>query len=159
MNLSHDTIATSYFVLSVVRRGDRFLLIHECIHGRRWYLPAGRVEPGENFITAAVRETLEEAGIPIAIEGLVRIEHTPKKAGHARVRVIFTARPTDDSSPKTVPDAESLEAGWFTLAEIEALPLRGNDVADILRYIAGGGAITPLTFLTEEGAPFVQPLP
>ncbi len=57
------SIPTWFFVLAAVRRANRFLLVHERKHGQLWYLPAGRVEPGENFVAAVQRETLEEAGI------------------------------------------------------------------------------------------------
>ena len=55
--MSRLPIPTWFFVLVVVRRGEQFLLVHERKHGQLWYLPAGRVEPGETFVEAAVRET------------------------------------------------------------------------------------------------------
>jgi len=136
-----------------VRRDDRYLLVHEREHGQLWYLPAGRVETGEDFLTAAKRETLEEAGVPIEIDGIVRIEHSPSRQG-TRVRLIFTATPTDETPPKSEPDEETLGAGWFTLEEIKELPLRGHDVLDIFSYLDRGGFVAPLSMLTPEGAPF-----
>ena len=56
-------IETWCFALVVVRQDDRFLVIRELKHGQRWYLPAGRVEPGEDFFVAAKREAEEEAGL------------------------------------------------------------------------------------------------
>ncbi len=106
--MSREPIPTWYFALVVVRLGHRFLLVHERKHGQLWYLPAGRIEPGESFIAGACRETLEEAGIPIVVEGILRIEHAWRSDGTARCRVIFVARPKDDTPPKTVADAESL---------------------------------------------------
>ena len=47
--MSRTPSATWFFALVVVRRGDRFLLVHERKHGQTWYLPAGRVEPGETL--------------------------------------------------------------------------------------------------------------
>jgi 8-oxo-dGTP pyrophosphatase MutT (NUDIX family) len=60
-----EPIPTWFFVLVVVRKENRFLLIQEAKADQPWYLPAGRVEFGEDFITAAKRETQEEAGINI----------------------------------------------------------------------------------------------
>lgn len=71
--MARTAIPTWFFVLVVVRRGDRFLVVHERKHGQLWYLPAGRVEPGESFAAAAARETREEAGIPIHLEGVARM--------------------------------------------------------------------------------------
>jgi phosphatase NudJ len=150
--MARDPIPTWCFALVVVRLGPRFLLVHERKHGQRWYLPAGRVEPGESFVAGAVRETLEEAGIAIAIDGIVRIEHSPRPDG-ARMRVIFTGHPIDDRAPKSVPDDESLEAGWFTLAELEQLPLRGDEVRELFAYVEAGAPIYPTALLAAEGAP------
>ena len=141
-------IPTWCFALVVVRLGPRFLIVHECKHGQLWYLPAGRVEPGETFAHAAIRETLEEAGIAIALDGIVRVEHTPME-GSARMRVVFVARPIDDRPPKSQPDDESLEARWVTLAELDHYPLRGNEVRELFEHVASGGTIYPLVLLAS----------
>src|SRR5688572_20385971 len=112
--VARPPIPTWYFALVVVRLGRRFLLVKERRHGERWYLPAGRVEPGERITEAARREALEETGVPVVLEGILRIEHTPIKDGTARCRMIFVARPETDAQPKSVPDRESLAASWFT---------------------------------------------
>ena len=156
--MARDPMPTWFFVLVVVRREDRFLLVHERKHGQLWYLPAGRVESGEDFITAAKRETVEEAGIPIEVDGIVRLEHSPSRHG-ARVRLIVSAVATDETPPKTEPDGESLGAGWFTIEEVKALPLRGPDVLDIFSHVSGGGFIAPSSMLSREGAPFNTPSP
>ena len=67
-------IPTWRFAMVVVRLGRRFLVVHERKHERRWYLPAGRVEPGETIVAAAARETLEESGRRVVIEGVLRVE-------------------------------------------------------------------------------------
>jgi len=144
---------TWFFVLVVVRHGDRFLVVQERKHGQLWYLPAGRVEPGEELTAAAQRETLEEAGIRIRLEGILRIEHTPNLNGASRVRAIFLASPVGSLEPKRVPDQESLQAAWVTLPELSALPLRGEEVRTWFEYVAHGGAAAPMSLLTTEGAP------
>jgi phosphatase NudJ len=155
--MARQPITTWYFALIAVRLENRFLLVQESKRGQQWYLPAGRVEPGETLVEAARRETLEEAGIPVIIEGILRIEHTPLFVGEqaaARVRVIFAGRPQDDTPPKSLPDEESLRAGWFDLEELEHLSLRGEEVREILQYLANGGTIYPLGLITFEGAPW-----
>jgi 8-oxo-dGTP pyrophosphatase MutT (NUDIX family) len=149
-----EPIPTWFFVLVVVRRGAQFLVVHERKHGQRWYLPAGRVEPGEGLADAAHRETVEETGVPIVLEGILRVEHSPSPLG-ARVRVIFLARPADDTPPRTTPDAESLGAAWVTLDELDRLDLRGDEVGALFRHVAGGGHASPLALLAEEGAAWV----
>ncbi len=154
--MARIAIPTWYFVLVVVRKDDRYLMIQETKHDQLWYLPAGRVEPGETFIEAAQRETLEESGIPVDIEGIVRVEHSVM-AHASRMRVIFTAKPQNNTLPKTHPDEHSLQAAWVTLAEMKSLPLRGIEVLELFHYIANGAPIYPLELIKPEGAPFLLP--
>jgi phosphatase NudJ len=151
MSLMREPIPTWFFALVVVRLGRRFLVVRERKHGQRWYLPAGRVEPGEQLVDAACRETLEESGVPIVVEGILRVEHSPLPDGSARCRVIFVARPADDAEPCATSD--SLGAAWVTLEELDGLELRGAEVRELFRHVASGGAVHPLSLLSVEGAP------
>ncbi len=148
--MSREAIPSWYFVLVVVRKDDKFLLVHERKHEQKWYLPAGRIEPREDYISAAYRETLEETGIPIVVDGILAIQHTPILDGSARVRFIVTAHPKDDTEPKSEPDEESLGAAWMTLEEMKNFPLRGNEVLKISEYVANGAIIYPLNLVTSE---------
>jgi ADP-ribose pyrophosphatase YjhB (NUDIX family) len=152
-----EAVTTWNIALVVVRLGRRILLVHERKFGRSWYLPAGRVDPGEGFAAAALRETREEAGVAVTLEGVLRVEHSPTPED-ARMRVFFVARPDDDAAPKSVADEHTLEARWFTLEELDALPLRGEEVRAAFAYVLAGGPVYPMTVLTAEGAPWVQPL-
>ena len=146
-------IPTWCFALVVVRKGDQFLIVQESKHGQPWYLPAGRVEEGESFAAAAVRETREEAGIPVRITGLIRVEHSPSRAG-ARMRVIFLAEPVDDTPPKTEPDDESLGAKWINLDEIGRHDMRDGEVAELFQYVLNGGPIHSPDIIQSEGVPY-----
>jgi len=148
------SIPTQYFVGVAVRCGHRWLLVQESAHGQRWCFPAGRVEPGETLLEAARRETLEEAGIPIEFEGVVRIEHTPRPDGTARVRVILLAHPADDTPPKQKPDRESLKAGWFSLEQMVKMPLRSAEVPVLFAYLSGAPVIAPLAILSDGEGEF-----
>lgn len=148
--MSREAIPTWCFAVVVVRKQNRFLIVHERKHDQLWYLPAGRVEPGETFAAAACRETLEEAGIPIQLTGVIRIEHSPTPTS-ARIRVIFLAEPIDETPPKSVPDEESLEAAWVRLDELDGYSLRGEEVRSLIAYVAAGRSISPLDILRAEG--------
>ncbi|MEZ4368448.1 MAG: NUDIX domain-containing protein [Kofleriaceae bacterium] len=147
--MSRAPVPTSFFALAVIRRGHRFLLTREVKYGRTWSLPGGRVEPGEPLVAAAIREVLEETGVPVTIEGILRFEHSPSPSG-ARVRVIFTGSPLDDTAPRTEPDDESLGAAWLTLDELAARPLRGSDLRPLLEEVARGRQVFPLDLLGLE---------
>lgn len=150
-----EPIPTWFFALVVVRLGPRFLVVHERKHGQLWYLPAGRVEPGETLEDGARRETLEETGVPVVLDGILRVEHSPTLEG-ARVRVVFTAHPADDTPPRAHPDEHSLEAAWKTLPELEAMGaarlLRGHGFLRLLRAVEAGAPVHPLSLLGEEVA-------
>lgn len=154
--MARDPLELRAFALVVVHVGERVLLVRETQHGGGWYLPAGRVEPGESLMDAAVRETLEEAGVPVTLEGVVRVEYAPVGRG-VRVRAIFTARPSDDTPPKSVPDEHTEEARYFTLDELARLPLRGAEVESIARFVLGGGTVHPLSVLGDEGERWRDP--
>ena len=147
-------IPTWLFVVVVVRRNDQYLVVHESKDGQKWYLPAGRVEPGEDFKAAAWRETMEEAGIAVEIDGVLRIEQLPMKQG-LRMRVFLTAHPVDDSPLKSEADEESLGAQWATVPQIAELPLRDPEVLEVCGYVQTGGFVGPVDMLTREGAAFL----
>jgi 8-oxo-dGTP pyrophosphatase MutT (NUDIX family) len=157
--MAREPIPSWYFVLVVVRQDDKFLLVHERKHEQKWYLPAGRIEPRETFIQAAHRETLEETGVPIIIEGILGIQHTPILDGTARVRFILLARPEDETPPKSEPDDESLGAAWMTLDEMREVELRGTEVLQIFHYVAGGGTVYPLHLITTESPLYYGKIP
>jgi 8-oxo-dGTP pyrophosphatase MutT (NUDIX family) len=132
-----------------------------------WWLPAGRVEPGETFPQAALRETKEEAGLDVDLTGILRVEHsvvgasTPSRSYH-RMRVVYTATPKDPSAaPKSVPDKESLGAAWMSVQELLDLKrkglLRGSELLSWAGFLNTGGKVHPLDIMDEEseGPPFL----
>jgi phosphatase NudJ len=66
-------IPTTFVVLVVVPHDGRYLVVEE--RDGTWYLPAGRVEPGESLTAAAIRETAEEAGVTVGLRGLIGFDH------------------------------------------------------------------------------------
>lgn len=143
---------TWLLALVVVREGDRYVLVHER-KNRGWYLPAGRVEPGETLEEGARREVREEAGLEVELDGILRIEFTPQiGARNARLRVVFVAHPVGGEL-KSRPDAESLGAAWVSLEELPRYRLRSGEVTRHFRHVANGGQIFPVSLLTGEGAP------
>ncbi len=147
--MSRAPIPTWYFALVVVRRGQRFLLTQERKYGSTWSIPGGRVEPGETLVTAAIREVHEETGVPIRVDGILRVEHSPKDS-NVRMRVLFTGTPIDDTPPKTTADDESLGAAWLTLDEIRAKKLRGAELGALLESVESGRQVYPLDLLGNE---------
>ncbi len=150
--VARSPLPTWYFALVVVRRGHRFLLTQERVweksDGASWSIPGGRVEPGESLGEAAIREVFEETGVPVRLDGVLRVEHTP--GNDVRIRILFSGSPIDDTEPKTMADDESLGAAWLTLDEIRERPLRGAELCALLESVAGGRAVYPLDLLGHE---------
>lgn len=90
---------------------------------KRWYLPAGRVEPNETLNQAAIREAKEETGYSILPLRLFNIELGSTGNWY---RFSFIAR-IEGGSLKTKPDKESLRADWFNLSDLSDIDLRSND--------------------------------
>eukprot|EP01118_Nematostelium_gracile_P003448 TRINITY_DN1401_c0_g1_i1.p1 TRINITY_DN1401_c0_g1~~TRINITY_DN1401_c0_g1_i1.p1 ORF type:complete len:251 (-),score=70.84 TRINITY_DN1401_c0_g1_i1:60-812(-) len=142
----------SPFVLVIVQRPSdkKFLAVLET-RNRGWWLPAGHVEYRETLEMAAHRETLEEAGIKIQLESILKIEWNPR----GRMRVIFFAKPIDDTPPKSIADSESEKAQWVSIEELEALGrkppfLRGDELLIWAKYVKGKGKVYPLSVLGPE---------
>jgi 8-oxo-dGTP pyrophosphatase MutT (NUDIX family) len=144
--MARTATPTWNFALVVVRLDQRFVLVHERKHGEKWYLPAGRVEPGESFFDAALRETREESGMDIVLEGILHIEYQCAP-DFARMRVVFVARPADGAAPRAEPNEHSLEAKWFTVEEMSELPLRADEARTLARDLRDGAPVYPLSVL------------
>jgi len=132
----------------IVRHEDKFCVTDE---KQGFYLPAGRVDYGETFTTAAIREAKEEAGVDIELDGILRVEHSAFPE-YSRMRVIFAAHSKDPTQPlKSKPDKHSNGAHWMTLQEVSQLHEKGKlrTVEPLLyfQWINTGTKIHPLSFL------------
>ncbi|NXW52456.1 NUD18 phosphatase, partial [Nyctiprogne leucopyga] len=120
-----------YVVLAVLFNEEgEVLLVQEAkpeCRGR-WYLPAGRMEPGESIVAAMRREVKEESGLECEAITLLALE----ERGPTWIRFVFLARPTGGTL-KTLEeaDAESLQAVWWS-GDPRALPLRALDILPLL---------------------------
>jgi ADP-ribose pyrophosphatase YjhB (NUDIX family) len=105
-----------------------------------WDLPAGYLDPGESFETAARRETLEEAGIEVELVALAGVYHSP--AGNA-VTAVYRARAAEEA-PIVQIDFESSEHAWVARSAIGdwlprmAFPSMASAIADWAAGRLGG---------------------
>jgi len=139
------------FALLVCRREEdgKFLMVDE-VGGWGWWLPGGRVDPGETLHEAIVRKTKEETGISINLQGVLKVEFFPNERSSAKFRVIFFATPQQsDQKPKTIPDYESNGACWVSLHQLHHIKLRSSEPAIWFPYVARGGPIYPLDILRD----------
>ncbi|MFZ5895873.1 MAG: NUDIX domain-containing protein [Myxococcota bacterium] len=134
-------IKATLVVLVIVPHDGRYLLVEE--RDGTYFLPAGKVEPGENLLAAAVRETAEETGMAIGLTGLLGFDHAHYDHGHMKMRFAFVGYPATLGKPKRSPDHHSRSAGWFSSAEIQKLPLRHHEVLTWLERYERGTPLLP----------------
>ena len=93
---------------------DKVLLCRRAIEPRHglWTLPAGFMELGETTEQGALRETVEESGAHVALEGLFSLINVVRVG---QVHLFYRARMLDDDF---VPGPESLEARLFDEASV-----------------------------------------
>ncbi|GFG35121.1 hypothetical protein Cfor_09609 [Coptotermes formosanus] len=93
----------------------------------KWYLPAGRVEPGEDILEGVKREVLEETGLEMEPTTLLMVEC----ASGTWFRFVITGSITGGclKTPKDA-DSESLQAKW--IKDLGELNLRCNDIHTII---------------------------
>jgi ADP-ribose pyrophosphatase YjhB (NUDIX family) len=97
------------------RLEDRIVLLRRGIEPQygRWVFPGGFVDRGEHPEHAAIREAQEEAGVEVAIRGLVGVYHDPP--GSPVILIVYHAELVSG-----IPAAldESLDVGLFLPDEI-----------------------------------------
>ena len=117
----------------VVVRGSsgRLLLVQRCDSGT-WELPGGRVDIGESVVEAAVRETAEEAGVRVAVTGLVGVFTDPAlvvRASDGEVRQQFAVilRATAVGGVPHGDLHETSAAAWVPVADLPGLSIDAHE--------------------------------
>ncbi|MGP5053419.1 NUDIX hydrolase [Brachybacterium alimentarium] len=107
---------------AVVRKG-RVLLIRRAHmpDAERWAFPGGKIEPGETLTAASARELAEETGV-LATPGDVFDAVDVIDADH-NLHYVLIAVLCRWERGEPVPDDDALEAAWFTLEEMAAIPV------------------------------------
>jgi len=110
--------------------GEQVLLCRRNIEPRYgfWTLPAGFMEMGESTAEGALRETVEEAGARIELQGLFTVLNVVRVG---QVHLYYRARLHDIDF---APGPETIEARLFTEAEIPWDELAFRTVRATLKY-------------------------
>ncbi|MFD0120199.1 NUDIX hydrolase [Streptomyces virginiae] len=101
---------------AVVVHEDRVLLVRRRVAegNLSWQFPAGKVEPGEAWADAAVRETKEETGLDVSV-----IEALGERVHPATGRLMsYAACDVLAGSARAAAPAEIVEIAWVSHAEL-----------------------------------------
>ena len=114
-------------VAIVVRRGDRFLVVHRApTGGAYWHLIAGGIEAGEDAREAAARELAEETGLAARVVPLQKATYVPTaddRRQHEYADAIEVAAFLADAPADWEPTLDHEHDGyrWCTAAEAQEL--------------------------------------
>lgn len=120
-------------------RADGAVLLVRDEGGDGWTDPGGKHEPGESLVETAERETREETGVDVAVEGVAVVQHVrvhdaadATRAPVHRLIPVFEASPAASPAPTpSVPDEESVVAARWWRERPETL---GYDALDRLPF-------------------------
>lgn len=110
---------------AIVLRGDRILLGRRSDNGALTPI-TGIVDPGEEPADAAVRETLEEAGVVCRVERLAWVHQLPRVVyphGDEVDYLDLVFRCAWVSGEPVPVDGEMTEVGWYDLDDLPTLEL------------------------------------
>lgn len=128
-------------VTAVVLKDRQVLLVRRSDNGR-WSPVTGIVDPGEHPALTATREALEETGVEVTVEALVRVgvsEPVVHANGDRAQYLDHTFRCAYVSGEAHPADDESTEVGWFGLDD---LPPMSRELRDRI-----------LVAVTHDGGP------
>jgi 8-oxo-dGTP diphosphatase len=122
-------------VVVVVAEADRVLLGRrgeQTGFGGHWCLPGGHIEFNEDFLTAGLRETREETGVEVEIQGLISVVSNFWAHGGSTLVAVLLASPVG-GEPR--PSDETTEVAWFDWDSLPEMAFEA-DVHIIERYFA-----------------------
>ncbi len=105
----------------------------------QWEWPGGKVDPGEDFAAAVLRETQEEAGLDIEITGFVGA--TSFDMPHVHVVVLCMAARLAGGARMTL-SHEHDAAEWVALSELSRWDLTEHVRPFMLEYAAKKAAVS-----------------
>lgn len=137
------------FVSTIVIKDGKALMIQEGKNnfGQRgkWNFPAGRVELGETFAEAAVRETKEESGYDVKIDGIITILKDDFKDGMGLI-IFFLGSLVSNTPGEHEEGIQDVK--FVPIDEIPDMDLRFSFMRDVVKK-ALGGVSYPLEILTR----------
>ncbi|OCO98161.1 MULTISPECIES: NUDIX domain-containing protein [unclassified Ensifer] len=109
----------------ILEREGRYLLVRRANppSADMYAFPGGRAEPGETPAETALRELFEETGLKARNPTLFETYDLPGKESEGRHFLLSVFKAEADAEAVAVASDDAAGLGWFTPAEIFALPI------------------------------------
>lgn len=108
---------------------ERVLLTRRADNGL-WCVPGGGMESGESAAEACEREVLEETGLSVRVKRLVGVYSNPDQLvvypDGSKVHFVIMGFEAEIVGGELGLSDETTEAGFFSLKEIESMPMHGK---------------------------------
>lgn len=126
-------------VFTLIEKDGKYLLVLEATGQSKsfWSMPGGHIDEGETMEAAAVRETKEEAGVDIELEGKIFTKELPGleymgklSENDQTIEVNVYKGKLTGGELKSGPD--EFNAAWLTPNEIKNLPLRFKFILELI---------------------------
>lgn len=137
----------------LVVKDNSFVIVQEAqkiVYGL-WNLPLGHLDEGEDIISGAKRESEEETGLKLNVEGLVGIYQHKAVNGDSIIMIILKA--SVKSSELKFQKDELLDAKWIRFEEFDKFPkdkIRTKDIITTINDFRTRGLL-PLDYIRILG--------
>jgi ADP-ribose pyrophosphatase YjhB (NUDIX family) len=123
---------------------EKVLLTRRTDNGR-WCLPGGAMESGESAAEACIREVREETGLNARVNRLVGVYSNPDQLivydDGNKVFMVVMSFEAEIVSGELGLSNETTEAGFFSLSEMENMPMHGQHKGRVEDALLGGEAL------------------
>jgi ADP-ribose pyrophosphatase YjhB (NUDIX family) len=122
---------------------EKVLLTQRADNGH-WCLPGGHMESGESASEACEREVFEETGLKVRATRLLGVYSNPDqlviyKDGNKAFFVVLNFEVQVLEGEVGLSD-ETTDVGWFTLKDMESMPIHANHKIRVEDAMRGGDA-------------------
>ena len=121
------------------------VLLTQRTDNSRWCLPGGGMESGESAAEACEREVWEETGLKVRVTRLIGVYSNPDQLviypdGNKAFFVVMSFEVKIISGELGLSD-ETTAFGYFSLKEMESMPMHGEHKARVEDALLGGDVI------------------
>lgn len=146
MTISSHNIYENVRTRVVVTHDGKMLLLEPSEKRAGWRLAGGGLEPDESLADCAVREVMEETGIPIQVTTIAFLVEwvtpkyciVPEEGDGFGLEVYLYATPSTDQIEPRRENPDAPLGHWIPFAEVARLPLWPKELKTLANWLAAG---------------------